>query len=189
LLQLLAQVGIEDQCICGTVVSHESRVGASVAWEHGFGLCVPFSLGLDDLAVCASWVSGAGAGTGTAGYTACCNTRVACGGSENVGVRSHHNVGHHASRATSCDEDFGGIGVVLLDGVLDHVGETLVVATCIAGQTLCSVDFPAVVVFPSCRIDVDEAFLICEGVVLVSSRVSFASATTPMELQICQFDS
>jgi hypothetical protein len=184
LLQLLAQVGDLDQRVSSTVPGRHAGVSASVAGVHGLDLGNPFSLRLDDLAVGASRVCGAGAGTGAASNTACGDTRVACSRGDDVWVGSHHDVGHHASGTASSDEDLGRVGIVLLDGVLDHVVQALVIAAGIARETLGSVDFPAVVVFLGGGEDVNEALLLGQAVVLGGLRVGFSSATAVVKLLV-----
>lgn len=159
-LELLAQVGVLDEGVCSSVVGHKAGILAVKAWVHGLDLRTPLSRGFDDLAVCAARVSGAGTGSWATGYTTCCHSRVASCGLDNVGIGGHHDVSHHASRAAASDEDLGWVGGVRLDDILDHVVEALVVAARIVRETLCGVDFPAVVVFFGRREDGDEALLL-----------------------------
>lgn len=146
-LELLAQVGIFDKAVCGSVVGHEARILAVEARVHGPDLRIPLGLRLDDLAVCAARVSGTRAGSWATSYTTCCHSRVAGCCRDDIGIGGHHDVGHHASRAGASDEDLGWVGGIRLDDILDHLVEALVVAACISREALCGVDFPAVVVF------------------------------------------
>jgi len=121
LLQLLAQVRYLDERVSSSVPSRHARVSAAVARVHSLDLSNPFSLRLDNLAICASRVCGAGAGARATCNTACGDTGVAGSCGDDVWVGGHHDVGHHASGTAAGDEDLGGVGVVFLDRVLDHV--------------------------------------------------------------------
>ena len=73
LLQLLVEVGPVDEEVGKAVVGLDLGVLSTVARVHGLDLGDPLGLRLDDLAVGAARVGGAGARTGATGKTAGCN--------------------------------------------------------------------------------------------------------------------
>lgn len=166
LLQLLAQIRNLDQRVCRAMPSHHPWIRTTVSRIHSSHLRDPFFLRLDDLAVRTLGVCAQGAGAWTACKTASCDARVAGSCCNEVGVRRHEHVGHHAARASARGKDFGWIGVVLLDGVFDHGAEALVITAGVSGETFDSVDFPAVAIFLGRRENRDEAFLFGQSIVL-----------------------
>lgn len=125
-------------------------------------------------------VGGDGTCARAAGETSSRDPGVAGTCGEDVGVSCEHYVGHHAAGAGAGGEDFGGVGVVLLESELDHVVEALVVAASVAREALGSVDFPAVAVFLGGGEDGDEALLLGEGIVFSRLGIKLASAATAM---------
>jgi hypothetical protein len=160
LLELLVEVVPVDEEVGEAVVRLDLRVLARVAGVHGLDLGNPLGLRLDDLAVCAARVRRAGARAGAARQTACSDAGVACRGGEDVWVRGHHDVGHHAAGAGARDEDLARVGAELRRRPLDHLDQALVVAALVAREALGCVGFPAVVVALRRREERDEALLL-----------------------------
>jgi hypothetical protein len=160
LLELLVEVVPVDEEVGEAVVRLDLRVLARVARVHGLDLGNPLSLRLDDLAVCAARVRRAGARAGASRQAACCDARVACRGGEDIWVRGHHDVGHHAAGAGARDEDLARVGAELRRRPLDHLDQALVVAALVAREALGCVGFPAVVVALRRREERDEALLL-----------------------------
>jgi hypothetical protein len=74
---------------------------------------------------------------------------------------------------------------VVVDGVLNHIHETLVVAACIAREALLGIDFPAVVVVGGAREDGNETFFLAEREILCVFGPLFAVATATVYLRAC----
>jgi hypothetical protein len=182
LLELLVEVVPVDEEVGEAVVRLDLRVLARVAGVHGLDLGNPLGLRLDDLAVCAARVRSAGACAGATRQAACSDARVACRGGEDVGVRGHHDVGHHAAGAGARDEDLARVGAELRRRPLDHLDQALVVAALVAREALGRVGFPAVVVALGRRVDGDEALLLRQLAVLGLLGVCLAGAAAQVEL-------
>lgn len=185
LLQLLAKVGIGDKVICSSVPRRHARITARVPRIHRLSNIHPLALTLNILTIRTPGIRRNWRRARRSSKTTCRHTGVATRRRQKVGIRRHHDIGHHATGRGAGDEDFPGIGIVSLDRVLDHVGEALVVAASIAGEALLRVDFPAVEVFGCRGEDGDEAFLVREGVIAGLLGVAGAVAAAAVELVVC----
>jgi len=115
--------------------------GASVAGIVGPDHVAPLLSGLDVLSVGARIGPSRGI-LGSRGSldeeAAVRNARVDGPRLENIGVGAHQHVGHHGPRASSDGENTVGISAILVDRVLDHVGNGLAVTAAIVRQAYVS---------------------------------------------------
>lgn len=62
------------------------------------------------------------------------HARVGRAGGEHLRVGGCHDVGHHGTGAGAGDEDLAGVGTVLVDGIGDHIGDGIAVASTVVGE-------------------------------------------------------
>lgn len=182
LLDLLSQVGVKYEVVSGAVPGLHLRVRAGPGRVHALDLRHPLLLSLPDVAICASGVRTDGRCARRSGQTTCSHARVGGPSGEQVRVRGCKDVGHHAAGRGSGYEELGRVGAVLLDRILDHVGEALGVAAAFVGERLGGCNVPAVEVLGSAWEDGDEAVLFGQGVVFGLLGVSGTIASATMKL-------
>lgn len=84
--------------------------------------------------------------------------------------------GHHASGRRSGDEDLGGVGLILVDGPLDHVGNGVGVTAALMREGLPGADIPAGARVGRARVDGNEAVLLSKSPVRRVVEVGLAGS-------------
>lgn len=162
LLDLLSQVGILDDGVGGAVESCEAGICAVVARIHAVHHVGPLLAGVDDLTSGALRVRAERAGARGASKAAGWDTGVAGGSGEDIGVGGGEDVGHHAAGGGAGDKDLLWVGVVFVDGVLDHVDEAIAVTAAAMSERCLGINVPAVAVLRGGRVDSDESMFFGE---------------------------
>lgn len=83
--------------------------------------------------------------------------------------------GHHGTAAGTSDEDLGGVGLVLLECPLDHVGNGVAVSSSLMAQGSLAADIPALALVRRLWVDDDEAILLRKLGVRAASVVGLRS--------------
>jgi hypothetical protein len=184
LLDLLEKVLIVDKVIGSTVPGLEFGIGAAVAWVHRTDLVGPLLSRLYDSAVRTDTVGADGAGARRSSHASGSDARVAGSSSKAVWVCRSKHICHHASRAGAGDKDLLGIGIVLLDEVVDHANENLAVTLAVVLERLCAGNIPAVKVLRGGRENKYDTARIGERLVLGLLEISRSVSTAGVQLNI-----
>ena len=171
-----------DQTVSQTVVDLHAWAAAGVSGVRVADKGAPLLGGVLE-ALCAGLVGAEGGGGGRAGEAGVGGARVGGAGLEDLGVGAGHDVGHHAAGGGAHDEDLGAVGLVLVDGVVDHVDDAEGVAACAVGQTGGVLHVPAVGLVRRAGVDEDEAARVGEGRELGSAVPALGGAAARVKLE------